>query len=114
MNGLELTTAPTAELPGATTTRSRHVVLLSAAAGAGAGAEREQKIRELFESRGVHANIRTLAKDEDVMTAGRRAVAEKPEVVVAGGGDGTLNAIAQSVVGSGVTFGVLPLGTLNH
>lgn len=114
MNDLELSSAPTAELPRATTPRSSHVVLLSAAAGAGADAQREQAIRELFELRGVQANIRTLAKDEDVVAAGRRAVAENPDVVVAGGGDGTLNAIAQSVVGSGVTFGVLPLGTLNH
>lgn len=96
------------------TTRSNYVVLLNAAAGAVAGGEREDAIRELFESRGVHANIRTLEKGEDVVAAGMRAVAERPEVVVAGGGDGTLNAIAQSVVGSGVTFGVLPLGTLNH
>lgn len=95
------------------TTRPSYVVLLNAAAGA-AGAEREQVIRELFEARGAQANIRTLQKDEDVQAAGACAVAEKPDVVVAGGGDGTLNAIAQSVVGSGVSFGVLALGTLNH
>ena len=114
MSDLELRSHPAAEIPRATTMRSSHVVLLSAAAGAVDGAKREQAIRELFELRNVHANIRTLAHDEDVVSAGRRAVAENPEVVVAGGGDGTLNAIAQSVVGSSVTFGVLPLGTLHH
>ena len=35
-------------------------------------------------------------------------------VVVAGGGDGTINAVASVMVGTGVAFGVLPLGTLNH
>ncbi len=34
-------------------------------------------------------------------------------VVVAAGGDGTLNAVAQAVLGSGCTFGVLPQGTFN-
>ncbi len=94
--------------------RGSYVVLLNAAAGAIDATKREQAIRELFEARGVHANIRTLQKGEDVVLAGKRAVADQPQVVVAGGGDGTLNAIAQSVVGSSVTFGILPLGTLNH
>lgn len=35
-------------------------------------------------------------------------------VVVAAGGDGTINAVAQAVLGSGCVFGVLPLGTFNY
>ncbi len=34
--------------------------------------------------------------------------------IVAGGGDGTLNAVASHLVGTGTRFGILPLGTLNH
>ena len=34
--------------------------------------------------------------------------------MVAGGGDGTLNAVASRLVGLPIAFGVLPLGTLNH
>ncbi|ARP75669.1 diacylglycerol/lipid kinase family protein [Bordetella genomosp. 6] len=34
-------------------------------------------------------------------------------VVVAAGGDGTLNAVARAVLGSGVPFGILPQGTFN-
>ena len=41
-----------------------------------------------------------------------RAVKEKYDVIVAGGGDGTINAVASVVVGqSNLTLGVLPLGT---
>jgi diacylglycerol kinase family enzyme len=35
-------------------------------------------------------------------------------VVVAAGGDGTLNAVAQATLGSGCAFGVLPRGTFNY
>jgi diacylglycerol kinase family enzyme len=35
-------------------------------------------------------------------------------IVVAAGGDGTLNTVAQAVLGSGCFFGVLPQGTFNY
>ena len=35
-------------------------------------------------------------------------------VVVAAGGDGTLNAVAQAALGSGCAYGVLPQGTFNY
>jgi diacylglycerol kinase family enzyme len=46
--------------------------------------------------------------------AAHKAVADKVGIVVAGGGDGTINAVASVMAGTGVAFGVLPLGTLNH
>ncbi|VWX62798.1 Diacylglycerol kinase [Burkholderiales bacterium 8X] len=47
----------------------------------------------------------------------RKAVARAREaggIVVAAGGDGTINAVAQVVLGSGCDFGVLPQGTFNY
>lgn len=35
-------------------------------------------------------------------------------IVVAAGGDGTLNAVAQATLGSGCRFGVIPRGTFNY
>ncbi len=42
------------------------------------------------------------------------ACAAKPPAIVAGGGDGTISSVAQAALEAGITFGVLPLGTLNH
>ena len=42
-----------------------------------------------------------------------RAFAKKPELVVFGGGDGTISSLVDLIVGKDVTLGVLPLGTAN-
>ena len=44
----------------------------------------------------------------------KRAAQEKADAVIAGGGDGTLNAIANVLADTDTAFGVLPLGTHNH
>jgi len=57
----------------------------------------------------------TVAKGGSDMTdAAKSALADGVDVIVAGGGDGTINAVASVMVGTGRAFGVLPLGTLNH
>ena len=50
---------------------------------------------------------------ETVRSAVARAK-ERNGIVVAAGGDGTVNATAQAVIGSGCTFGVIPQGTFNY
>src|SRR5918997_389244 len=51
---------------------------------------------------------------EEIVELARRAVKENCQPIVAGGGDGTINAVASMLVGTDRTLGVLPLGTLNH
>jgi diacylglycerol kinase family enzyme len=51
---------------------------------------------------------------DDISPLARRAVREGNDVVVAAGGDGTVNAVAAHVAGSKSALAVLPLGTLNH
>lgn len=57
--------------------------------------------------------VRAGALGEVAREAVRRA-REVAGIVVAAGGDGTINAVAQVVLGSGCRFGVLPRGTFNY
>jgi len=70
-------------------------------------------VRELFAALGAVAEIREVPGPE-LMDAARDAASSDADVVVMGGGDGTLSAGAGGLAGTGKPMGVLPMGTLNH
>lgn len=90
-------------------------VLLNAAAGLRHGQVQAEAVgvRELFAALGATAEVREVPGPELVATA-RAAAASDADVVVMGGGDGTISAGAGGLAGTGKPMGVLPLGTLNH
>lgn len=64
---------------------------------------------------GCEAAVTVAKGGEDMIATAKRALADAGiDAIVAGGGDGTINAVASVVAGSSKPFGVLPLGTLNH
>jgi diacylglycerol kinase family enzyme len=89
-------------------------VVLNAAAGTGQAKGVRERIAELFAGSGRMPRITLVANGAAVREAAQLAVAEGCDVLVAGGGDGTVSAAAASVAGREVPLGVLPLGTLNH
>ncbi|MES2525223.1 MAG: diacylglycerol kinase family protein [Gemmatimonadota bacterium] len=60
------------------------------------------------------AEVWFTADDVSITDLIERATRDGATLLVAGGGDGTVNAVASAVIGTGRTLGVLPLGTLNH
>ena len=89
-------------------------VILNARAGHGADDERQREITDLFAASGRQATVLVPGDGQDVTERARAAVQAGCRVLVAAGGDGTVNAVASALVGQAIPLGVLPLGTLNH
>lgn len=79
--------------------------------------ELRQRLATAFGAAGAKAEIVLAPGAElpaELTTMRDRARAGELDGVVVGGGDGSVNAAAGLLAGSGVPLGVLPLGTLNH
>ena len=76
-----------------------------------------QAISQVFEQGGRTFEFLKCNPSEPMEALARRVVdmaKQRRGVVVAAGGDGTINAVANAVLGSGCPFGVLPQGTFNY
>jgi len=92
------------------------IVILNRAAGAGAttGDQSDDAIVQLFAQQGKTAQIRHPDATSDLTALAQEAAAGAEEMIVAGGGDGTISAVAAALAGTGKALGILPMGTLNH
>ncbi|MBV9209487.1 MAG: diacylglycerol kinase family lipid kinase [Acidobacteria bacterium] len=92
----------------------RPAVIINASSGTDDKEQALARLEEMFAARGLEARVHLAGSGEEILELSRRAVKEACEPIVAGGGDGTINAVASQLIGTGRTLGVLPLGTLNH
>jgi len=89
-------------------------VIINAAAGASWTDGVERAVAEAFASCGVDARIALAREASEIFELARDAASNGARAVVAGGGDGTVAAVASALAGTDRPIGVLPLGTLNH
>ena len=75
--------------------------------------ETQAQIEKFFQSRGIAARVLVARDGGEIARLAAEAARSDAEVVVAAGGDGTIDAIASVLAGTGKILGVLPLGTFN-
>ena len=84
----------------------------------GSGTVRKEQVdeaflRELARQAGLEAEVH-LVPGERITETAQRALESGVEALVAGGGDGTIRAVAAVLAGGDRPLGVLPVGTMNH
>ncbi|WP_238926644.1 diacylglycerol/lipid kinase family protein [Achromobacter xylosoxidans] len=92
-------------------------IVLNTGSGRGDAQALQDIIRRVLDEAGRRHQLMPVDDPSRLVVTAREAVARAREaggIVVAAGGDGTLNAVAGQVLGQGVPFGILPQGTFNY
>lgn len=79
------------------------------------GASRARSAEELAQLAGpeVELTVYEVGEGENPADYARKALSDGHDIIAAGGGDGTVGAVASVLVGGDVPLGILPLGTAN-
>ena len=93
--------------------RRAHIII-NARSGTPGKEDAAERISEYLSSRGTAARVELIRAPEDLPEAAARAAAGDADIIVAGGGDGTVAAVATGVLDTPKVLGVLPLGTFNY
>lgn len=74
-----------------------------------------RKTIETLERAGFIVSLAETTQRGDAEAMARRAATgdDRPGAVIAAGGDGTINEVANGLVGTGMTMGIIPMGTAN-
>ncbi len=89
-------------------------VIVNASSGTGENAALQKRLDALFARDGVVANVELAQSGHRISELAKRAALGDADIVVAGGGDGTINSVTSQLLKTKKTLGVLPLGTMNH
>jgi YegS/Rv2252/BmrU family lipid kinase len=92
----------------------RTAVILNSSSGFDDKQSAADAVWQAFRDAGSECDVREVAAGTDIGSLAREAIENGARRVVAGGGDGTLRAVAAALAGTGAEMGLLPVGTLNH
>ena len=96
------------------TQKIRVTAVLNSGSGDGSAEQAAELLERLFAEADWECRIVVPASGDEMQQVLEAAIAARVDIVIAGGGDGTVNSVANAIAGHDITLGVLPLGTLNH
>jgi YegS/Rv2252/BmrU family lipid kinase len=89
-------------------------VIVNSRSGPGHDSDIEKRLASSFTAAGGDAHISMAANGDEVSRLAQDAAEGEADIVVAAGGDGTVNSVAAAIVKTNKALGVLPFGTMNH
>lgn len=89
-------------------------IIISSGAGPSDNTKAAERLAQIFKEDQIAVDITLAQSGDEIVELARAAARDSCEVIVAAGGDGTINSVAAAVLDTDKVLGVLPLGTLNH
>ncbi len=91
----------------------KNLVVLNPSAGKAGGTPIEDDLKGYFDVGRLQCEIILTRKDENLGDVIRERLKEGFDLVVAAGGDGTVSAVINGLIGTKIPLGIIPLGTGN-
>jgi diacylglycerol kinase family enzyme len=103
--------------PATLTRNTPFYIVLNAASGSGDAATARRAIEEILTASGQPFEFLLIENPQRIEATTRRAIelaVQHQGAVIAAGGDGTINTLAQAALPTGRPFGIIPQGTFNY
>lgn len=84
------------------------------AANEGEGEQYEERIVKALREQGIEPEVRHTTPEDPGRGLAKQAAEEGAKSIIAAGGDGTIHAVADGLIGTKGTLGIIPIGTMNN
>jgi len=96
------------------TAAPRAIVIMNARSGEHGGDDARAVIEAALSNAGWQPELWIAPEPALLASLAQRARDRSPALIVAAGGDGTINVVANAVADTGIAFAVIPMGTFNY